>query len=201
MLEGVARKLCGLPGGENRKMLHRRRYLALSLTLLVAIGCSRDQQPAERERAEPPPEDFEIVRGTGPEQFSPEDVATVRERLQPVEPRVAVTAFRPATPFREWTVRETAADALARIGKPAVPALVRTLDDPDANARVQAANALARLGPAAADAVPALTEALDDPDPLVRQAAARALGQIGPAAESAIPALVEILREPSVNEE
>jgi HEAT repeat protein len=98
--------------------------------------------------------------------------------------------------FRDWTIRETASDSLWRIGRPAVPALVQLLGDPDPYTRVLAIDALAHIGPAAADAVPALIALLDDPVDEVRQYAARALGQIGPAAYSAVPALIDKMQGP-----
>lgn len=98
-------------------------------------------------------------------------------------------------PFEEWTSREVAAAALGRIGRPAVPRLVEALQSPDATLRQQAADTLARIGPAADEAVPALVQALRDDDPLVRKSAARALGQIGPAAAAAVPSLIEMLVE------
>jgi HEAT repeat protein len=104
--------------------------------------------------------------------------------------------LRTIRPFREWGVRETAADALARIGGPAVPALIETLHDPDNSIRAQAARALARMGPKAAPALQELIAALNDEDREVRQGAARALGQIGPDAEEAVPALIQALKDP-----
>ncbi|HEX4143725.1 MAG TPA: HEAT repeat domain-containing protein [Pirellulales bacterium] len=102
----------------------------------------------------------------------------------------------PARPaFTEWTMRETALDALARIGESAVPALVGLLDDPDRQVRIDALVALARIGPEAAAAVPNLTTLVEsDPDETVRKNAVRALGQIGPAAAKAVPELVEQVR-------
>lgn len=97
---------------------------------------------------------------------------------------------------REKTVQETAADALARIGEPAVPMLVETLNDRDPHARAQSARALALMGPKAQAAVPQLILSLDDADEHVRRGAARALGQIGPAAQSAVPALIRLLKLP-----
>jgi hypothetical protein len=94
----------------------------------------------------------------------------------------------------EWDLDEAAADALGRIGAPAVPKLIDALrknNGPDE--RVRAARVLARIGPEAVDAVPMLTTALSDEDPHVQKAAARALGQIGPAAAEAVPALMELL--------
>lgn len=96
-------------------------------------------------------------------------------------------------PFEDWTMREAAAVALSRIGEPAVPSLVEALKSPDPNMRQQAADTLARIGPAASSAVPALTALLDDPDPRVKKSAVRALGQIGPAAATAVPSLMRAL--------
>lgn len=102
-------------------------------------------------------------------------------------------------PFEEWTMREVAAAALGRIGRPAVPKLVEALASENPSLRQKAADTLARIGPAAADAVPALIKALRDADPLVRKSAARALGQIGPDAEDAVPALIELLSDAESN--
>ncbi|HWB08675.1 MAG TPA: HEAT repeat domain-containing protein [Pirellulales bacterium] len=109
------------------------------------------------------------------------------------EPLIRLTTI-PA--FRQWGVRETAADALARIGDAAVPALIDTLHDPDQEVRAQAAQALARMGGKAAPAVDALIQALDDPNEEVRRGAARALGQIGPEAGEAVPALIKAIKDP-----
>ena len=111
-------------------------------------------------------------------------------------------AERPASelmkevPFRDWTIREIAADSLWRIGRPAVPALIEALSDVDPYVRVLAARSLAYIGQDAEPAVPALIAALDDPNEAVRQTAARALGQIGSEAAEAIPALIERMRAP-----
>jgi HEAT repeat protein len=90
----------------------------------------------------------------------------------------------------------SARDALVKIGDPAVPALTRILDGPDADMRVCAAEALGRIGAVARDAVPSLIraiaqrEAARDPesDPLTRHAVT-ALGRIGPDAKAALPIL------------
>ena len=79
----------------------------------------------------------------------------------------------------------TAADALGRVGKPAVPTLLDVLKMGNTAARADAAEALGMVGPDAADAVPALTEALHDPSPAIRRAALEGLGGIGPAAAPA----------------
>src|SRR5687767_11014540 len=58
------------------------------------------------------------------------------------------------------TLRGSAAAALAKMGKEAVPVLVDALKDNDANIRGHAAHALGQIGPPARDAVPALVQAL-----------------------------------------
>jgi HEAT repeat protein/predicted DNA-binding WGR domain protein len=76
-----------------------------------------------------------------------------------------------------------------------VPALIDALGDEDSSARVLAAVALARIGPAAAAAAPALVMALQHPEAFPeREYVERALGQIGPAA---VPALVAALQDKS----
>ncbi len=83
-----------------------------------------------------------------------------------------------------------AAEELAKIGAPAVPALAAALGD--AKARAGAIDALARIGPAAKDAVPALTALGQDPANAQRLDAIRALGAIGGSAAGAYPALAKL---------
>ena len=116
------------------------------------------------------------------------------------QPRVIVSRQHPTAagmpPVVDWGMRETAFDALARMGRPALPALVRALhSQDDTNLRMQASWALARMGPDARDAVGDLIAALKDPNPTVRRNAVRALGQIGPEAGKAAPQLLEIARQ------
>ncbi len=91
----------------------------------------------------------------------------------PVNP-LAPLSERAENAYRPWGIKETAVDALGRIGQNAVPTLVNTLSDPNPRVLREAARALARIGPEAKDAVPTLIARLDDPDEDVRQAAARA---------------------------
>jgi len=72
-----------------------------------------------------------------------------------------------------------ASNQLARIGKPAVAALIEALEDVDGNVRWQAIVALGRIGaPDATVATRSLVKALDDIDPDVRTSAAAALGKL-----------------------
>lgn len=91
--------------------------------------------------------------------------------------------------------RQLAADALARIGPPAVPMLVQSLKSSDLEVRRQACKVLMRMGPDAKEAVPELTNLLDDEDEELRRMAAIALGRIGPDAGDAVPALMRTLLE------
>jgi HEAT repeat protein len=103
----------------------------------------------------------------------------------------------PIKPLAAWTEQEAAAEALGRIGAAAVPALVESLQNPDAAVRLKAIEVLGRMGADAKDAVPHLIRLLDDPDLNVRKAAARTLGRIGPAAQQAVPSLMKTLLEPA----
>ena len=88
-------------------------------------------------------------------------------------------------------VRDTAADALAMIGEPALPALVEVLNDGQEGARVRAAGSLRKIvASALADrqtgdfepqfwpAIGALFTALNDPNRLVRHNAYEALDRL-----------------------
>jgi len=74
-------------------------------------------------------------------------------------------------------VSRIAADSLARIGYPAVPALIAALKEGKAPARSGAARALSIIQPQ--EAVPALCEALDDPSAVVTHYAEEALERMG----------------------
>jgi HEAT repeat protein len=74
-------------------------------------------------------------------------------------------------------VSRIAADGLARIGPPAVPALIAALQSGKILSRAGAARALSVIQPE--DAVPALCAALDDPSAIVTYYAEEALEQMG----------------------
>ncbi len=117
---------------------------------------------------------------------------TTMEQPTPSDKATSSEAIRS---YPEWDLEQAAADALGRIGAPAVSELTRALRDIDPDRRQRAARILARIGPPAVAAVPELTKALQDADPLVRKLAARALGQVGPDAAVGVPALIELLNE------
>jgi HEAT repeat protein len=77
-----------------------------------------------------------------------------------------------------------------------VPALLKALQDEDARVRLEAAEDLGLLGPAAAAAVAALLKLTEqDTDPLVRVAAAKALARIDPKNQTALPLLIAALKD------
>ncbi len=92
---------------------------------------------------------------------------------------------------KSWGVRKAAAEALGKIGAPAVPFLIRALQDEDEDVRRAAAQALGAIGDARA--VPSLTQTLQDGDWSVREAAAWALGEIKDA--QAVPPLIRTLQD------
>jgi hypothetical protein len=103
----------------------------------------------------------------------------------------------PYRPPSAMTEQELAAEALARIGPPAVPALVQALQHRDPEVRRQALAVLMRMGPDAKEAAGEVTKLLDDPDERIRKMAAKALANIGPEAAVAVPALMRNLLQPS----
>ncbi len=163
-----------------------RRYAGLVVALVFLAGCGGKPDLSATEPETP---------------FQPDAPAQPAAAVAPAERARSPRAWTmPVSEPRPWTVRETAADALARIGEAAIPDLVAALGDRDEDVRAEAARALAKMGPAAKAAVPALIVALGDRHEAVRRNAARALGQIGPAAEPAIPALIRAMKAPPVPE-
>lgn len=120
------------------------------------------------------------------------------QEARPIEPAPTFPTlqFSGALAATTYGVRETAGDALARIGPETVPYLIRALQHRDPAVRQEAARVLARLGPAAEPALDELIAALSDPDEGVRRTAARALGQIGPSAKEAISPLMQLILDP-----
>jgi HEAT repeats len=159
---------------------------ALATPLLLLPGCNRPPST--------PTKMIKVPKGGEP-------VLTAVERRTPTNP-VALASFErellparsaPLKPADQWTEQETAADALGRIGAPAVPALMQALQSSDSDVRARAADVLGRMGSDARDAVPELIRLLDDPDERIRRIAARALGRIGPSAGEAVPGLMRSL--------
>ncbi|HEY9830549.1 MAG TPA: HEAT repeat domain-containing protein [Stenomitos sp.] len=113
--------------------------------------------------------------------------------------------YTPVSPLIEkltdtdFRVRHDAADAIAKIGSPAVPFLIDALKAENQQVRWRAASALADIGAEASAAVPTLLITLHDQDEYIRRIAAYALGKIGPEASTAVPDLIEALHDSDRN--
>ncbi|MHC5012427.1 MAG: HEAT repeat domain-containing protein, partial [Planctomycetota bacterium] len=91
------------------------------------------------------------------------------------------------------SVRFYASDALAKIGPPAVPALIRAAEHGDARTRPRAIEALAGGGVATREALPLLLRALRGEDSALREAAVSALAGVRPTSQTIVSALVEVV--------
>jgi HEAT repeat protein len=120
------------------------------------------------------------------------------KRLGP-RARYAAPALASALGDEYAAVRHNAKAALASIGAPAVPALLRELKEGREGARFATAGVFGALGPAAKQAVPALLDTARSDVPDVRLEAAHALVRIAPAdpvvLRVAVPLLVGGLRD------
>jgi len=83
--------------------------------------------------------------------------------------------------------------------RPAVPALIETLQDSDAGTRCGAAQALGHIHSEPGMVVPVLIKSLHDRDPNVRTHAAAALGEFGSNAKPALISLIEELSDKGQN--
>src|SRR3712207_5375447 len=99
----------------------------------------------------------------------------------------------------DFRVRHDAADAIAKIGSPAVPFLITALKSENQQVRWRAASALGEIGAEASAAVPALMVTLQDEDEYIRRISAYALGKIGPEASAAVPILIDALQDEDRN--
>ena len=172
-------------------VMSRRAYL-LCLVVAGLASCGLSGCDGLSFRSPPPPptlSERQAVAEANRRETTPA-APTPAPAPQPTQPTRPPQAFQPYT---EWTLSQTAEDALGRIGPAAVPQLSQMLQDQDPAVRQMAARILARIGPDAVKAVPDLIELLQDRHPQVQRAAARALGQIGPEAAAAAPALLRLL--------
>jgi HEAT repeat protein len=84
---------------------------------------------------------------------------------------------------------------LGKIGKPAVPALIKALEDNGKYTRRYAARALREMGEDASDAIPALSNAIKDSDSQTREYSVEALGNMVNEAEQVIPVLKKATKD------
>lgn len=160
----------------------------LLLMLAALAGCGVGAQPARQVETPGVPGVEYVSADAAPPAAGPPPRPIFDYNVAPAEYSLK--------PLEKWTEQEAAADALGRIGQPAVPQLIAALRSSDPEHRLQATQVLARMGSDAKEAVPDLIRLLDDPDERIRKAATRTLGRIGPSASEAVPALMERLLEP-----
>ncbi len=166
---------------DHSERMNPRPWLFPVLLLAGCQGASQPKRQVETPGVPGPEYVSAAASGTAPRAIFDYNVAPAEYSLKPLE---------------KWTEQEAAADALGRIGPPAVPQLIAALRSQDPEHRLQATQVLARMGSDAKEAVPDLIRLLDDPDERIRKAATRTLGRIGPAAGEAVPALMQRLLEP-----
>lgn len=96
-------------------------------------------------------------------------------------------------------VNDAASATLARIGKPAVPSLIRALEGENQTVRAMAARTLGEIGPAARNAFPALQRLLETTSKEADTAwigwdATRAISKIGIEPDVAVPVLYHVFQ-------
>ena len=131
--------------------------------------------------------------------FLPFILASSLEAQQDASREAEAAVGRLIEASRIYDKREmfAASHALAKIGKPAVPSLMKAMNDVDDNVRWQAIVALGRIGsPGANASIRKLVKALGDIDPDVRGSAAESLGIL----RAKIPLVIPALRK-TVNDE
>ena len=92
-------------------------------------------------------------------------------------------------------VRPIAAEALAKIGPAAVPLLIDALSDEDQGVRRFVAGALATIGPDAKAALPQLTKLLESENPNLRTEAACAVWRIAKQKEPTVSVLIDVVKQ------
>jgi len=157
----------------------------LILTILALVGGCGTSEPKKKVELPTPQPPGQFISTTG------------QNPPRPIYDYNVVPAQYSLKPLEQWTQQEAAADALGRIGPPAIPQLIDLLKSPEVEVRLIAAQVLARMGSDAKEAVPSLIPLLKDPDERVRKAATRTLGRIGPDAAAAVPELMQALVEES----
>jgi hypothetical protein len=182
-------------GSNQTNFIMERHYLQIWLLLLGLSGltaCNR-VTPTDPPPDRPDPQVAQLAQAPGP---APGPTGVEAPEPSPSDgPDRVMDESRMVKSYTEWTVSETAAHALGRMGAAAVPDLIESLHDQDPAVRLLASQVISRIGPEAVLAVPDLIELLNDEEERVRRAAIRALGQIGPDAVDAVPELVRLLRE------
>lgn len=123
----------------------------------------------------------------------------VLERIGPASVPALVAGFRKEQKAGRRVPRS--AETLARMGTPAIPAILALMKDPDPWARRIAVIAAKEMGVNAKETFPALVEALKDNDASVVAYATEAIAAVERDPARAVPVLIKVLREPNPSEE
>lgn len=86
--------------------------------------------------------------------------------------------------------------ALGAAAKPAIPQLLKLLDESEGEVKAAATTALGDIGQEPGVVIPVLVRCLGDPDPRVRHSAVGAFNMYGKSASAAVPALLKAIKDP-----
>lgn len=89
--------------------------------------------------------------------------------------------------------RISAAQALAKIGKPAIPSLIKALSHKKNDVRISASEALNKIGTLPPKAIPLILKSLRDKESEVRKNITEVLGKTGPLTTDVVPALIRAI--------
>jgi HEAT repeat protein len=129
-----------------------------------------------------------------PDEVVPVLIAALSDQAEAKEEPTAPALDRRST---DGPLCRSAALALGNMGpsaRAAIPALLKSLNDPDQGLSAVSCYALVKIDPQDKRIVPSLVEVLKGQSPGSRADAASALGRIGPQAKAAVSALLEALK-------
>ncbi|MFH1516918.1 MAG: HEAT repeat domain-containing protein [Pseudomonadota bacterium] len=128
---------------------------------------------------------------------------TLAENITPlISPKARAPGYGIALSSNNEAVREAASRALDEIGpeaQAAIPKLLKSLKNREAEIRRSAIEALGNMGGKASETAPHLAGALRDKSAAVRASAAEALAKVRARADVALPALKEALNDTATN--
>jgi HEAT repeat protein len=148
--------------------------------------------PQDRELATKAAEQF-IARLKDEDAFVRLTAARALSSLQ-LDSQITLPIFEQVLADSDETTVLHALDALASLGKAAVPRLTAALEHERLRAPI--AYILGQIGPDAAHATDALASLADDPNARVASESVLALAKIGPQAKAAVPKLLAALDQP-----
>jgi HEAT repeat protein len=114
-----------------------------------------------------------------------------------LDPQITLPIFERVLADSDEATTHHALDALASLGKSAVPRLTAALEHQ--RLRPQVAYILGQIGPDAAEATDSLAELAGDANARVSNETVFALAKIGPSAKAAVPKLLAALQKPECN--